>query len=155
MKNYLATEGLCFSNSLHNRQCWQAPDLPAELAKRVICAWISEICFFRDFMGLKRQKIFWSLLVRYLYTRQLAYKPQTGAPSLFLSCWQERNEKKRPVLSIEVLHPATCRLLLLLYLYARTNNAKSLWQLKQGSIWKHEIKLMTCHYKQAATVKIS
>ena len=35
--------------------------------------------------------------------------------------------KQRPVLSIEVLHPATCRLLLLLYFYARTNNAKSSW----------------------------
>ena len=32
--------------------------------------------------------------------------------SVFLSCCKERNEK-RPVLSIEVLHPATCRLLLM------------------------------------------
>ena len=36
-----------------NRQRWQAPDAPAELAKRVICACIREICFFRDRMGPK------------------------------------------------------------------------------------------------------
>ena len=46
--------------------------------KRVICACIREICFFRDFMGLKRQKFSWSLLTRHLYTRQLACEPQTG-----------------------------------------------------------------------------
>ena len=60
------------------RQRWQAPDVPSELAKRVICACIREICFFRDFMGLKRQKFSWSLLARHLYTRQLACEPQTG-----------------------------------------------------------------------------
>ena len=48
-------------------------------------------------MGLKRQKVSWSLLTRHLYTRQLA-----------------------AVLSIEVLHPEACRLLLLLCLYTRT-----------------------------------
>ena len=35
------------------RQRWQAPNVPAELAKRVICACIRQICFFRDFMGSK------------------------------------------------------------------------------------------------------
>ena len=38
-----------------NRQRWQAPDVPDELAKRIIYACIRAICFFRDFMGLKRQ----------------------------------------------------------------------------------------------------
>ena len=60
------------------RQRWKAPDEPSELAKRVICACTREICFFRDFMGLKRQKFSWSLLARHLYTRQLACEPQTG-----------------------------------------------------------------------------
>ena len=36
-----------------------------------------------------------------------------------------------------------------------TNNAKSSWELKQGSICEHEIKLMTCHQKQAAREEIS
>ena len=54
-------------------------------------------------MGLKRQKFSQSLLARHLYTRQLACEPQIG------SLVAVRNgTKKRPVLSIEVLHPATC-----------------------------------------------
>ena len=77
------------SDSRCNRQRWQAPDVPAELSKRVICACLREICFFRDYMGLKRKKFSWSLLDRHLYTRQLACEPQTGT----LSCCQERNEK--------------------------------------------------------------
>ena len=65
------------------RQCWQATDVPAELAKRVICACICEICFFRDCTGLKRQKFSWSLLTRHLYTRQLACEPQTRSLAYF------------------------------------------------------------------------
>ena len=57
--------------------------MPTELAKRVICACIREICFFRDFIGLKRQKSSWSLLTRHLYTRQLACEPQTGCLAYF------------------------------------------------------------------------
>ena len=34
-------------------------------------------------MGLKRQKLFWSLLARHLYTRQLACDPQTGSLAYF------------------------------------------------------------------------
>ena len=30
-------------------------------------------------MGIKRQKFSWSLMARHLYSRQLAYKPQTGS----------------------------------------------------------------------------
>ena len=67
----------------HNRQRLQTPDMPAELAKRVICACILEICFFRDSMGLKRQKFSWSLLAWHLYTRQLACEPQAGSPAYF------------------------------------------------------------------------
>ena len=102
------------------RQRWQAPDVPAELAKRVICVYIHEICFIRDFMGLKRQKLSWSLLARYLYTRQRACEPQTGSLAYF-SVAVRNGTKKRPVLPIEVLRPSTCRLLLSLYLYTRTN----------------------------------
>ena len=54
-----------------NRQRWQAPDVPAELAKRVICACIREICFFRFSMGPKSHKFSTSILTRHLYTRQL------------------------------------------------------------------------------------
>ena len=61
------------------RQRWQAPDVPAELAKRVICACIREICFFRFSMGPKSHKFSSSLLTRHLYTRQLACEPQTGS----------------------------------------------------------------------------
>ena len=53
------------------RQRWQAPDVLAELAKRVICACIREICFFRFSMGPKSHKFSTSLLTRHLYTRQL------------------------------------------------------------------------------------
>ena len=53
--------------------------MSAELAKRVICACMRKICFFRDFMGLKRQKFSRSLLARHLYKRQLACEPQTGS----------------------------------------------------------------------------
>ena len=71
--------------------------MPAELAKKVICACMRELCFFRDFMGLKRQKFFWSRLARHLYTRQLACEPQTGSPAYFSvavrNLSQERNEK--------------------------------------------------------------
>ena len=70
-------------NRMTNRQCWQAPDVPAELVKGVICACIREICVFRDFMGLKRQTFSRSLLARHLYTRQLACEPQTGSPAYF------------------------------------------------------------------------
>ena len=51
----------------------------AKLAKRVICACIREICFFKDFMALKSHKFSWPLLARHLYTRQLACEPQTGS----------------------------------------------------------------------------
>ena len=81
---------------------WQAPDVPAELAKRVICAHIREICFLRDIMGLKRQKFSWSLLTRHLYARQLAYEPQTGSLTYFSVA--VRNGTKRSVLFIEVQH---------------------------------------------------
>ena len=40
------------------RQRWQEPDVHAELAKRVICGCIREICFFRDFMGAQKSKNF-------------------------------------------------------------------------------------------------
>ena len=53
--------------------------MPAERAQIVICARIHEICFFRNFMGLKSQKFSWSLLARHLYKRQLACKLQTGS----------------------------------------------------------------------------
>ena len=97
--------------------------MPAELAKRVICACVREVCFLRDFMGLKSQKLSWSLLVRHLYTRQLACVPQTGSLP-YLSVALRNGTKKRPVLLIEGLHSETCMLLLLLWLYVRTNNAK-------------------------------
>ena len=128
--------------------------MPVELEKKVICECIREICFFRDVMGLKRQKFSWSLLAWHLYTRQLACESQTGSLAYF-SVAVRNITKKRPVLSMEVLHPETCRLRLLLHLYARTNSAKCSWKFKQGTIWKHKIKLMTCHYKQAAREKIS
>ena len=51
---------------------------------------------------------------RYLYTRQLACEPQTGSVAC-LSVAVRNGTKKRPVLSIEGLHPETCRLLLLIY----------------------------------------
>ena len=66
-----------------DRQRWQAPDVSAELVKRVIRACINEIRSFGDFMGLKRQKFSWSLLARHLYTRQLACEPQTGSLAYF------------------------------------------------------------------------
>ena len=46
-------------------------------------AGIREICFFRNFMGLKRQNFSWSLLTRHLYTRQLVWEPQTGSLAYF------------------------------------------------------------------------
>ena len=51
-------------------------NVPGELAKRVIFACLREICFFRDFMELKRQKFSWSVLVPHLYTRQFACEPK-------------------------------------------------------------------------------
>ena len=89
--------------------------MPAELAKRVTCACIHEISFFRDFMGLKSHKFSWSLLARHLYTRQLACEPQKGSVAC-LSVAVTNGTKKRPVLSVEGLHPEKCRLLLLLLL---------------------------------------
>ena len=66
------------------RQLWQATDVSAELAKRVICTCIFEICFFRDFMWLKRQKFSWTTCL--LTSNRKA--------SLFFSCYQERNKKR-------------------------------------------------------------
>ena len=100
--------------------------------------------FLQRFYGAQKT-ISRSFMARHLYTRQLACEPQTGSLAYFSVAVRNGNEK-RPVLS-------TCRLLPLLYLYARTNNAKSLWQLKQWSIWKREIKSITCHYKQAVREK--
>ena len=77
------------------------------------------------FYGAEKTKFSWSLLTPHLYTRQLAFEPQTGSLASQLLSGTER--KNRPVLSIEVLHPATYRRLLLLYHYARTNSAKSSW----------------------------
>ena len=139
-------------NHFDNRQRWQAPDVPAELAKRVICACIREICSFRDLMGLKSRIFSWSLLAQHFYTRQLACEPRTERVAF------RNGTKQRPVLSIEGHpegHPETCRLLILLQIYARTNNAKNSWYLKQGSIWKRETKLLNCHYRQAAMETIS
>ena len=117
---------LPFGTATNNRQRWQAPDVPAELAKRAICKCILEICFLRDVMRLKDKKISWSLLARHLYTGQLACEPQTESLAHF-SVAVRNGRKKRPVLSIEVLHPEARRLLLLLYLCGRTNSAKSSW----------------------------
>ena len=94
--------------------------------RRVICACISEICIFRDFMGLKRQTFSLSLLTRHLYTRKFACEPETGSLAHF-SVAARNGTKKRPVFSVEVLHPEACRLLRLLCFYTRTNNVKSSW----------------------------
>ena len=68
LKNLVKT-GLIFNNNeaaqylsslictMLYRQRWQAPDVPAELAKRIICACIREICFLEILWGLK-DKIF-------------------------------------------------------------------------------------------------
>ena len=56
-------------------------------------------------MGLKGQKFSWSLLARHFYTRQLTCEPQTGSLAYF-SVAVRNGTKKRPVFSIEVLHPA-------------------------------------------------
>ena len=61
-------------------------------------------------MGLNSHKFSWSLLARHLYTRQLACEPQTGSVAC-LSVAVGTERKKRPVLSIEDLHPEKCRLL--------------------------------------------
>ena len=82
-----------------NRQRWQAPDVPVELAKRVICGCIREICFFRDRMGPKSHKFSSSLLTRHLYTRQLSCEPQTGS-AVCLS-FAVRNGTKRTSSSLD------------------------------------------------------
>ena len=105
------------------RQRWQAPGVPAELAKRVIRSCIRETCFFGNFMGLKSKKFSSSLLTRHLYTRQLACEPQTGGlDNLSVAV---RNERKMTSSPIESLHLETCRPLLLLCLYARTKHAEN------------------------------
>ena len=75
--------------------------MPAELAKRVICTCIREISFFRDFMGLKRQKFSWSLLARHLYTRQLACKPQTRSLACFSVGVRNGMKKKQTTSSLD------------------------------------------------------
>ena len=123
-----------------------SPVVPAELPKRVICACILEICFFRDFMGLKSHR---SLLARHRYTKQLACEPV----SQLLSRMEHKNDQCSQ-LKVYIQKHASCCCCFYCASYARTNNAKNSWQLKQRSIWKHETphetKLMTCHYKQAA-----
>ena len=99
--------------------------------------------------GLKRQKFSWSFLTRHLYTRQLACEPQTGSLAYFSVA--VRTERKNDQVSRSKFYIQ--QLLLLLYLYARTNSAKVHGNLNKLSIWKHEIKLMACHYKQAAREK--
>ena len=61
--------------------------------ENIICACIHEICFFRDFMGLKRQNFPWSLLTQHLYTRQLACEPQTGSLAYFSVVVRDRTKK--------------------------------------------------------------
>ena len=51
LKKTVPGDSLLFVCSLRHRQRWQAPEVPAELAKRVICACIREICFSRFSMG--------------------------------------------------------------------------------------------------------
>ena len=63
--------GTGYPGTEDSRQRWQAPDVPAELAKRVICACIREICFFRFSMGPNSHKFSTSVLTRHLYTGQL------------------------------------------------------------------------------------
>ena len=75
--------------------------------------------FLQRFYGAQKTKFSLSLLARRLYTRQLACEPQTGSLAYFSVAVRNRT-KKRPVLSIEVLHLATCKA-------ARINNAKSSW----------------------------
>ena len=78
----------------HYCQRWQAPDLPAELAKRIICACVREICFFRDFMDFKSHKFSWSILARHLYARQLACEPQTGSVAcLSVAVRKDKNDQ--------------------------------------------------------------
>ena len=75
------------------RQRWQATDVPVELAERVICACILDICSFRDIMGFKRQKFSSSFSAQDLYTRQLTCEPQTGTLACF--SFAVRNKKKK------------------------------------------------------------
>ena len=44
--------------SIDYRQHWQAPDVPAELAKRVICTCISRGMFLKRFCGAEKTRIF-------------------------------------------------------------------------------------------------
>ena len=97
--------------SLNFNQRWQAPNV--------------KVCFFRDFTWIKKTKNilgqFW-LGIFIQDNLPMNLKRDIWPISQLLS---EKKRKKRPVLSIEVPHPATCRLLLLLYLYTRTKSAKA------------------------------
>ena len=50
-------------------------------------------------MGLKRQKVSWSPLIRHLYTRQLACEPRTGSLAHFSVAI--RNRKKKRISSLD------------------------------------------------------
>ena len=81
-------------------------DVPAELVEGVICACIREICFFRDFMELKRQKLSWSFLAWHLYTR-----PQTGSLTYFSAAVRNGTKKKSDQFSrskFSIPQPAGC-----------------------------------------------
>ena len=82
------------------RQRWQAPDVPAELEKRVICACIREICFFRFSMGPKSHKFSTSILTRHLYTRQLVSEKSEGAD--FMTAQQRQGLQIKKILLFPV-----------------------------------------------------
>ena len=110
----------------------QAPDLPAELAKIVTCACIREIVSLEILRGSEVENVLGHFWLAIFIQDNLPVNLKQKC-SLSLSCCQQRNGKKRPVLSIEGPHPETCRLLLLLLcLYARTNNAKIHGNLNKG-----------------------
>ena len=76
--------------------------MPAELAKRVICACIREICFSRFSMGPKNHKFSTSILTQHRYTRQVvsegSFDDSTAMPGVA--------DKENPVISCLLISTA-------------------------------------------------
>ena len=96
----------CFARPIGYRQRWQAPDVPAKLAKRVICTCIREICFFRFSVGPKSHKFSTSILTRHLHTRQLVTELSERADFITAQQRQGFADKETLVISCVLISAA-------------------------------------------------
>ena len=74
------------------RQCWQAPDVPAELAKSHLLVYSRDM-FLQRFYGAQKTKIFLVTFDSASLHKTTCLSSSNRKSSVLLSCCQEQNKK--------------------------------------------------------------